>query len=556
MLNRIRQWLLAHPRCTLILLAALMLGPFLAKPFNLDDPLFIWLAKQAQAHPENPFGFDVNWYGVWQPMWTVTENPPLAGYYFALAGSIFGWSEFGLHLAGLLAAVAVVLGTYQLAGHFCGKPMLAAVAVMCAPLFLVSANTVMCDMVMLAFWVWAVVYWIDGVEQDRTVKIIAAGVLIAMAFLTKYTGLALLPLLAVHGLMRKHRLGMWIAGLIIPLVVLGAYQAITLALYGHPLVSAAVGYANSVQGELGFSKLSASFIALAFTGGGVVAGLFLAPWLWRPRTLTAIVFGTVILGGALCASGLFMKKYPALETPAMRMGISAQLILWAAGGALVLALAAGDVWRNRRDACSWLLALWVVGTLAFAALVNWTVNGRSLLPMVPAAGILLARRWEAGGPRRPQALQFGLAASGLLALLVAQSDFQLAVVVRRSAEEACARCARGQGTVWFEGHWGFQYYMEKLGAKSVDFKHARQLPGDFLVLPAHNTDTYRPSPEIVAHGETLNLPGPSLLTTWNAAAGAGFYASVVGPLPFGFGHVPSETVYVYELRAAVPGIAK
>src|SRR5271157_2899133 len=108
MFNRIRPWLAAHPRWTLTLLVIAVLGPFLAKPFNIDDPLFIWLAQQVQVHPGNPFGFPVNWYGkVWQ-MWQVTENPPVAGYYFALVGNIFGWSETGLHVGGLLAALAVI----------------------------------------------------------------------------------------------------------------------------------------------------------------------------------------------------------------------------------------------------------------------------------------------------------------------------------------------------------------------------------------------------------------------------------------------------------------
>ena len=53
MLNQIRHWLVAHPRWTLTLLVGVLLGPFLAKPFNIDDPLFIWLAKQVRAHPEN-----------------------------------------------------------------------------------------------------------------------------------------------------------------------------------------------------------------------------------------------------------------------------------------------------------------------------------------------------------------------------------------------------------------------------------------------------------------------------------------------------------------------
>lgn len=549
MLNQIGRWIVMRPRWTLVLLVCAVLGPFLAKPFNIDDPLFVWLAQQVQAHPGNPFGFDVNWYGVVWPMWTVTENPPGAGYYYALAGSLFGWSEISLHLAGLLAALAVVLGTHRLALRLCAHPMLAACAVLFTPIFLVSANTVMCDMLMLAFWVWAVVFWVEGLEQDQPAKAIFAGLLIALALLTKYFGVALVPLLALHGVLAKRRLGIWTAALLVPLAALGAYQWITFALYRHALFSAAAGFATSVQTELGFSKLTGGLIALAFTGGGAATALFLAPSLWRARTLAAIASVLIILGGALCCSSLFLQKYPALNTPAIRAQVCVQLIFWAIGGVLVLALAAADLLRNLRDPRSWLLATWVTGTFAFTAFANWTVNGRSLLPLLPAMGVLLARRWETGERKNPQTLKIGLVVGALLALLAAQSDFQLALAVRHSAEEVCARYKHPQVTVWFEGHWGFQYYMQKLGAQAVDIKHAQQLPGDILVLPQHNTDVSEPSPEIALRRDTLNFPGSSGLATWQRDLGAGFYSSVVGPLPFGFGKVPPEIVYIYELKA-------
>jgi 4-amino-4-deoxy-L-arabinose transferase-like glycosyltransferase len=524
------------------------LGPFLTKPFNIDDPLFIWVAHQIQAHPFDPYGFDVNWYGSVSPMWTVTENPPVAGYFFALAGSIFGWSEIGLHFAGLLAALAVILGTHRLALQLCGQPMLAACAVLFTPIFLVSANTVMCDMLMLAFWTWAVVFWVEGLEQKRSAKICSAGLLITLAMLTKYFGVALIPLLAVHGAMQKRQLGGWVIGLLIPLAALGAYQWLTNSLYGHALFSDAAFFAASAQSTLGFSKLKGGLIALAFTGGGAASVLLLAPLLWRARTLAVVIGGTVIVGGALCFSGVALQKYDALEETAARTEVAVQLIFWGIGGVLVLLLAAADVSRNPRDQNAWLLALWIAGTFAFAAFGNWTVNGRSLLPLLPAVGILLVRRWEFIGQNRPRALQIGLVASALFSLLVAQSDFQLATAVRRSAQEVFAKYGHGKTSVWFEGHWGFQYYMEKLGAQPVDFRNFTPTPGDILVMPLHNTYVSEPPPGIVARRDVLNFPNSSWLTTWNAAMGAGFYSSVVGPLPFAFGTPPAESLFVYELK--------
>jgi 4-amino-4-deoxy-L-arabinose transferase-like glycosyltransferase len=548
--DKIRRWIETHPRPVLTLAVFAALGPFLAKPFNIDDPLFIRLAQHVQAHPENPFGFDVNWYGFVSPMWTVTENPPLAGYYFALAGGLFGWSEIGLHFAGLLATLAVILGTHRLALRLCGNPLLAACMVLFTPIFLVSASTIMCDVLMLAFWVWAVVFWVEGLERNHFPKILFAGVLVALAMLTKYFGVALIPLLAVYGVMQKRKSGGWVIGLLIPLAALGAYQWLTHSLYGHALFSDAAGFVTTAHGKLGFSKLVDGLIALAFIGGGVASTVFLAPLLWRARTLVYVIAVTVVVVGALYFSGIVLQKFNALEDTPARTDVIVQLIFWAAGGVLVLLLAVTDILHQPRDPRAWLLGLWLAGTFVFTAFGNWTVNGRSLLPLLPAVGILAARRWELCGQKRPRALKIGLAASAVFALFVAQSDFQLAIAVRRSAQEVIAKYGQDKATIWFEGHWGFQYYMEQLGARAVDYKNSTPPPGDILVMPLHNTYISEPLPGIVARRDVLSVPGPSGLTTWNAAVGAGFYSSVAGPLPFAFGKVPAESVFVYELKTA------
>src|SRR5665213_1491636 len=190
-LNKIFRRITLHPNWTLTFVTLAVLAPFLAKPFNIDDPLFIWAAKNIQAHPLNPFGFNVNWFGTVSPMYLATENPPVACYYIAFVAAIFGWSEIALHSAFLLPAIAVVLGTYRLAKKFCGQAMLTALATLFTPVFMISSMTVMCDVMMLAFWVWAVVFWIEGMDKNDFRKLSVAGLLIALAALTKYYGVCL-----------------------------------------------------------------------------------------------------------------------------------------------------------------------------------------------------------------------------------------------------------------------------------------------------------------------------------------------------------------------------
>ena len=546
MLERTRRWLAAHPDWALTLAAIAVLAPFLARPFNMDDPLFIWVAQQIYLHPANPYGFDVNWAQTVFPMWNATENPPLACYYLALGAGVFGWSEIGLHVAFLPPARAVVLGTRRLAGHFCRHPMLAALAVLFTPVFMASSLTVMCDMLMLAFWVWAAVLWIEGMERDDFGRLAASGLLIAFAALTKYYGACLIPLLGAYGLLHKRRPGRWMIYLLIPLAMLYVYQVATLALYGHNLLLHAMEFTSVVKGN---SRTAAALPALTFTGGCVAVAAFFAPLLWRRRALP-------VFGGATALIVAIMVFFPALEknpgpspwaSPAF---VEIQVAIWTVAGIGVLALAIADL-LHRRDAGSWLLVLWVLGTFSFTAFFNWTVNGRSILPMVPAVGILIARRLEknfpAGDKVWSQGVVIGLAAGAALSLLVARADFLLARAVRESAREACSELRVSGRTLWFQGHWGFQYYMEKSGAMAIDLANPRLEPGDTFVVPANNVDIFPPKPDTAAPRGILSVPGPRLLTTCSLATGAGFYdASALEPLPFAFGRVPPEKVAVYE----------
>lgn len=529
-------------------MAAALLGPFLSKPFNMDDPLFIWAAQHIRHHPFDPYGFEVNWEETLAPMWRETENPPLASYYMALAGSILGWSEAALHGAFLLPAIAVVLGTYRLARHCCDRPMLAACAALFTPVFLVSSTTVMCDDLMLAFWVWALVWWVEGMEQGQGRKLAGAGTLMALAALTKYFGICLAPLLAVYSLTRKPRTGRWVVALLIPIAALGLWQWATVVLYRQGHVFRALQYANR-HGDFPLNvRLTQAFTALTFTGGCLATVIFMAPWLWRSRTLIALWVAALLLALAVFYQGAIWHTYYWIQDLA-RLGLEAQIIFWSAGGLFVLALAGGDV-RRRRDAMAWLLALWILGTFVFAAIINWTVNGRTLLPMAPAAGILLARRWQdcATANRKMFGWIVPSIFTAALALLVARSDFLLAQAVRQSAEKTYDRYGRNGHTIWFQGHWGFQYYLKKLGGREADPQRAAPQIGDVLAVPVNNTSlNFPPGPRA-----GFFTPGPGFLTDQTTSCGAGFYSALAGPVPFAFGPVPPEFVVIYTLNPAPP----
>jgi hypothetical protein len=137
-----------------------------------------------------------------------------------------------------------------------------------------------------------------------------------------------------------------------------------------------------------------------------------------------------------------------------------------------------------------------------------------------------------------------------LALVVTWADVVWAGSARDAALRLHERLAGEWQRVWFQGHWGFQYYMQELGARPFNFEAVMPPAGDVLVVPTRNTNAYFPAPgsPFVRLGE-IEVPTVSWLATMDSRSGAGFYANVFGPAPYVFGR-PEPSRYVLYRRLA------
>jgi hypothetical protein len=524
------------------------LGPFANKAFHIDDPLFIWTAKHIQSHPVNFYGFEVNWYGGLMPISVVTKNPPLACYYIALIGSLLGFGEIALHIAFLIPAAAAAVGTYYLARKFCSRPELAALAAVLSPGFLVSSTSIMCDTIMLAFWVWAIVLWIEGIESNNQRSLFFAAMLAAACALTKYYGMALLPLLAVYTIIEKRKFGSSLVYLLCPIVILAGYQLLTYHLYGRGMLNDAAAYAFTYSNALNriFFKVSAG---LLFTGGCFAAALFYYPLLWPRRVVFCAAGATLLLIFLLSFAGqIGTVAVRASDTDNIKWGFLVQIGLMAAAGVNIIALVWADLVKHK-NASSALLALWVLGTFIFAAIINWSVNARSILPMAPAVGILLMRRIEQYKAKPGFAAIWLLLPAAAISLLVCWADYSWADTSRQAAKTIHKTFVSPYRTMWFQGHWGFQYYMESLGGKTIQYDHQEFLAaGDIIVSPQNNTNLQQLSANAVFLAKTLKFNQCRYLATMNELLGAGFYSDAWGPLPFVAETVEPEIYYVFIIK--------
>jgi hypothetical protein len=123
-------------------------------------------------------------------------------------------------------------------------------------------------------------------------------------------------------------------------------------------------------------------------------------------------------------------------------------------------------------------------------------------------------------------------------------------------EEIRPRLQRSRGRLFFDGHWGFQYYASQIGGLPFDGPPSLCV-GDLVVVakmpwPKLKHPLHVPGLDIET--TTLTVPNSGFLRTLSCGAGTNFYASVVSDcdrrtlLPFGFSREPAETFVFYSFR--------
>src|SRR4029077_13227795 len=143
--------------------------------------------------------------------------------------------------------------------------------------------------------------------------------------------------------------------------------------------------------------------------------------------------------------------------------------------------------------------------------------------IAPAVVILLIRQFKSsaavagvrtGGRGLPilplrtaAATWWPLLRAALVSLLITAADYKLAATARFASKFFQNRFQNEPVTVWFEGHWGFQYYMEHWKAKPLDRSERRIISGDVLIVPLGNSNV-SPTPPVPTTGppERVNYP--------------------------------------------------
>lgn len=544
------------------LLAALVLFYFTGdKPLHIDDPLYVFTARQMARNPFKPYDFLINWEGLPVPAAAYAAyHTPLWPGLLAIPIKLGGEeSERRLHAVQVPFVALALAAAAGLAGYFAAPlwPVFSFLAL--SPAFMVSAATLMPDIPCLALFLAGFLCFLLVPFSPYAAP--AGAAFLLGSGLMKFSVLPLLPAIAfgIWSVKKRFRTTafIWLA---ISTAVLALWPAAILLFGGGeyrfdllPSWQTASGAASAA------SKLAYSLTTLGTTV--VHPGIWLVLLGMKAGRKHSTI---LLLGGAitfLAASQLrYFGVWQAWASHLWAAAPDGANRSWALIGTLCFSwwLAAAALeqvpgFGGAKSPGRRLLLLWIGCSVAGALIGSPFPAVRYVLLGVPAVVILAALELAP-----LMKLRFGrsiVAAAVLstawLGILVTWSDMRQAVCARDLTVMAADFARNEGGTTWLAGHWGYQYYGETLGIRTAAAIEDRINAGDVIIYPVNASrhsviirKGLKTVPLAALRCEAENAP----MCTMAQRQGVGFYGA--GWIPYGFSRGPLDAL---ELKRVVPG---
>lgn len=521
-----------------MLLATVVLLPFLDKAFNVDDPVFLRAAEHALVDPLHPTAFDYAWNEAPERLSTIVPTGPI-GPWSLVPTILVGGQEWAAHLTMLLCLLAAILATVSLGlrlGLSAGPAAVAGLLLATSPVVLAMTATAMPDAVAMALGAAGLERLIAWRRDRRWHQAMASALLLGLAPAARSHLLLIIPVGAVLLIERPFSLDGWRRGGLMRFAPLVGALAVSAALFEVTRDPAAPS--GSIRGAL--AGLTAAWRLLpngvSYLIGWVSTTTVAVGW-FAVRGRALLARSWIALVGALCAA-------VCLRLSEDEWGHYTAVAI-AGVGLLVIADMAIDA-RTRRDHLQGILWLWMLVPMATGIYIHFAF--KYLLAAAPGAALLIARRLPGTTRSAWMIAGAGPAALGtIFAVLLIRADAALAETGRHAAAKFIAPAVAAGQRVRFLGHWGFQWYAEKAGASFVT---ERPLPqsGELIVESAVSLPKARePVPDYVEllDREAIPYVGIHLM---DHADDAGFYSNIWGFLPCGWSDRPLDSFRVARVR--------
>jgi hypothetical protein len=411
----------------------------------------------------------------------------------------------------------------------------------------------MADVPSLALTLWGLVAWIAGTDRDARGARRVGAFLTGAAIVLKYTSVLGIVALAFYtacralpSRWRAQILDVWPA-----LLPPAAWAVMTLVTDGRiHIIDSLLVRGGGIDPNPGWFGHRAVALLTFVAGAGVFPLLFVVVLLRTTATRVVLVVAAAIGVGAAFVTPMIWSSRGLLPGAIPFVGLLAAL------GASALVAAAYALWRavRRDDRDTVFLCAWIALHVTFLWFWSWTIAARFVLPLLVPLALLLARSLEPRAARVTRTAWLAGATIVALALSIAllEADRVPGDFHRRVIADLGAQAQREHRPVRFAGAWGFQYYAQRAGMTRLDVRAANVAPGDLILQPYFVANNELPSALTGRLAQAASIPAPAPafnLHTMNLHAGAGFYSSVYGPVPFFPAYLPADGVIAWIVRA-------
>lgn len=604
-MRRLFDWDAEETRAVMLLVFVTLATafPFLQRAYFVDDYYHVTMARGLLSHPLRPYDFKADDEGHQNVAWERGQaprmvNPPVFHYFLALAMKVFGSESRHLRAATLLFPLVSVICLYFLGSRFVERPFAAALLAALTPAYWLTSYGLMLDSAMLAFLLACLLSFLCALEDRSVGWAVVSGIFMGLTILSKYVGALVVPLCLLIQVQdsewRRWRKGYIAFAVGIGLLMLWGIWNI--ATYGqmHLLATLHRGFHATngwgllmlalLAGGLFFyhgdflqkartpfvlwagalfclclgwiftrdttSWLSRFYLDKLIVVGSFAAGTFIFPlasfviaWDFRKTVFTWILSAALL-------SSVFLARFGGFP---ISEGILLAALISGSMGFLVLVAATHHPMSDPDD--RFLLFWIVVGVLELLVVMPWTA-GRYFLLVLPPAVWLFGRLLER--TRERSIWLITIAFTAFAGLTLAFVDFIQADAIIRLAETMEARRPQLQRLAPQDRfHWyylgdtfsGSEAYLGPQGWENV-FPTDRFKKGDLLLKPHYRLSSWWkvPEPKRFKPVFTVEMKGQPPVRVMDIPAGAGFYGSCWGPLPFVFTDHPVERFELFQVQ--------
>jgi 4-amino-4-deoxy-L-arabinose transferase-like glycosyltransferase len=458
-----------------LLLATVCLLPYLNKPFLVDDPEFLTMARQIVRHPMHPMDFTVCWNlsDDCTKAYLLTPGNALMGY--VLVATVLGGAhEWMAHLTQLLLVWIAIVAMTSLVLRFAwdrDHAIAGALLLVATAPFLPMASTAMPDVLATAAALVAMERLTAWKAERKWGQGAAAAVALGLAGFARPHLALLLPLAAFFLLestnpkevLAQIRRSYWLfapvfAGTVLLLAIIAITREHNLAINPPSDYSGVKYIRNNLR-----SYLLYFVFPLPLAACWVLKGLKVGRW-----PLIAMIAAAVPI------AYLFMRHHRPLD-PSFDLATSLDIV-----GFVVLADLLFEALR-RREHTDLFLMLWVLIPLPIVYYIQ--LPAKYLLPCMPAVILLCFRLLDVCSARVARAAAIALIVAGAgYSVLILHSDAEFARFGRDSMYRLIEPHVAAGERVWFGSQFSAYWYAPLAGATLTFSGGPQPRPGDLLVV--------------------------------------------------------------------------